>query len=94
MAEPADIRLVQLARVLRLPRTSPRDLILDAVRQQPETLAAAFFAEAADNDDVISAESARGYLTDRLAFFAGLIDDPTAVDVRRRFDHHLKAWES
>jgi len=94
VAEPADIRLVQLARLLRLSRTSPRDVILAAVRQQPQTLAAAFFAEAADNDDVISAETARGYLADRLAFFAGLIDAATAADIERRFAHHLKAWES
>ncbi|MGD9933432.1 MAG: hypothetical protein AB7T37_06910 [Dehalococcoidia bacterium] len=94
MADVADIRLVQLARLLGLPRNSGRDLVLDAVRQQADVLAAAFFVEAANNDDVTSADSAREYLADRLAFFADIIDEATAAEIRDRFAHHLKSWDS
>ncbi|MCA9829135.1 MAG: hypothetical protein R3B97_07280 [Dehalococcoidia bacterium] len=94
MADVADIRLVQLARVLGLPRTTAPDVILDAVRQHGDVLAAAFFVEAADNDDVTSTDGARQYLADRLRFFAGIVDDATAADIRARFAHHLKSWES
>lgn len=94
MADVADIRLVQLARLLGLPRNTARDLILDAVRQRSDVLAAAFFAEAADNDDVISTDGALEYLADRLSFFSDLFDDATSADVRARFRHHVRAWES
>lgn len=94
MADVADIRLIQLARLLGLPRNTARDAILDAVREQSDVLADAFFAEAADSDDVVSADSAQEYLADRLSFFAEIIDDATAAGIRTRFAHHLQSWET
>ena len=63
----------------------------DAIAADPGPLASALFEEAAESDDVTSLESARDYLGDRLAFFAGLIEiESTAI--RERFEARLAAW--
>lgn len=64
-----------------------------AIAAAPDVLANAFFAEAADSDDVTSVESALDYLEGRLAFFVPLIDAQTAAIIRHAFRERLRAWE-
>jgi hypothetical protein len=91
---PLDIRRVQLARILGLPPAALTGRRAGAeLAAHPAELAQAFFHEAANNDDVISPETALEYLEGRLAFFAGLIPDATLPTIRALFDEHLTAWE-
>ena len=93
MGELTDIRYLQLARLLALPRDTERSALAEAARVRPEALADAFFAEAADSDDVIGGPSANQFLEDRLAFFAGIIDRVTAATIRLAFQQRLAKWE-
>jgi hypothetical protein len=84
------VRLVQLTRIYG---ESLGDDAAAAARiaADPERLAQALFAEATANDDVISTESALGYLADRLGFFEGLVG---AVEpaIRAAFAEGLRRW--
>ncbi len=93
MGELTDIRHVQLARILGLPRDSSPLAVENAARAMPSRLADALFSEAADSDDVTGAASAVGYLEDRLAFFEQIVSTETADAVRRVFERHVAAWD-
>jgi hypothetical protein len=88
-----DIRDIQLARILGLPRTTPSRDLAEAVRARPADVARALFEEAADNDDVTGQDSALAYLEDRLAYFGEGIPSGVADAIRREFEHRLAAWE-
>lgn len=88
-----DVRLVQLARMLRLPPDElDRAAAAAAIAARPDDLAAAIFQEAADSDDVISTETALDYLEGRLVFFGDLVPPTAAAEVRRCFRERLRAW--
>jgi hypothetical protein len=90
---PADIRLVQLSRILG-------QAVEDAVAartltaRHTGTLARAFVEEAAANDDVVSVAGARGYLDDRLAFFGDLLEEAAKDAVRTAFEAGVSRWDS
>ncbi|KAA0238391.1 MAG: hypothetical protein HUU14_11680 [Dehalococcoidia bacterium] len=90
---PPDLRLIQLARILGL---DPAALSLAAApslfEAHPETLAAAFFAEAAANDDVTGPASALDYLDLRLDGFGDLVPAAAASRIRAAFEVCLNAW--
>lgn len=90
---PPDERVRQLARLLGLRRGAGGEEVSAAARERPEVLAAALAAEAAENDDVTSAEAARDYLELRLRFFGELVGPPVDAAVRRRFDELVSRWE-
>ena len=94
MAAPADIRVVQLTRMLGPGISLDASHPSRALRAHTRALAHAFLSEAADNDDVISTEAARDYLAGRLRFFSGLIDHETATAVRAAFDEGLRSWDA
>jgi hypothetical protein len=93
VGELTDIRYLQLARILGLPRDLDSEAVAEAARSRPEDLAGAFFAEAADSDDVIGGTSAVEFLEDRLTFFSGIIDRVTAATIRMSFHQRLSAWK-
>lgn len=90
-----DIRLIQLARMLGLDPGAALDDASAAslVRERATALADAIFHEAADSDDVVSAETALDYLEGRLIFFGDLVPAETAAAIRRAFRERLRAWE-
>lgn len=90
---PPDERFRQLARLLGLPRDVREEQLADAVQRRPEVLAAALAAEAAENDDVTSAEAARDYLELRLRYFGELLAPAVVATVRRRFAELVSRWE-
>lgn len=89
-----DARLTGLARILGL---DPADLdpttARVAIRERADELAAAFFAEAAENDDVTGPGTARDYLALRLAGLGDLILPEAAAAIRAGFEQRLRAWE-
>jgi hypothetical protein len=88
-----DIRLLQLGRILGLPaETLTPAAAGQAIAERTSDLAAAFFHEAADNDDVISIEAALDYLDGRLAFFGALIPAPANRSIRAFFRASLESW--
>ncbi len=89
----SDVRLIQLARMLGLALPGlDRDGARQAIAARPEALGEALFLEAADNDDVVSADAARSYLADRLAFFGDLVSPEGAAAVTAAFEARLAAW--
>jgi len=90
----ADVRLAQVARILHLalPGLAPADAHA-AIAARPAEVAAALFAEAADNDDVTSTEAALDYLESRLSEFGDLVPPDAADRIRAAFRERLKAWE-
>jgi hypothetical protein len=93
VGELTDIRHVQLARILQLPRDTSPGAVQRAVTAMPQALAEGFFSEAVDSDDVTGAAAAMAYLEDRLAFFSEIIDTATADAVRTAFERHVSAWD-
>lgn len=89
----ADIRLVQLTRILGLPHGLSHAEAEAAISARPADLADAFFLEAADSDDVTGVQPALEYVADRLAFFGALIAPPAAEAITKRFRERLRAWE-
>ena len=89
---PVTARHIQLSRMLD---TSIEDdeIARRALAARPGDFASALFLEAADSDDVTSAESARGYLDDRLAHFADLLEPATTDAVRLAFGVRVAAWD-
>lgn len=93
MAQPADIRLLQLRRMLTLDAVpSGRAAAAAAIAANAGRFADAILHEAADSDDVTSPETALQYLDARLDFFAGLIDERTAGAIRAAFGSRVEAW--
>lgn len=86
-------QLIQLRRILRLPALDAAEAPA-ATREYSGPLAAAFFAEAADSDDVISREAALDYLESRLSFFGDVISASDADTIRADFAVRLNAWDS
>lgn len=62
------------------------------IAEDPSVFAAGLLAEAADNDDVTSAEAALGYFEDRLRYFTGIIEPGVAAALRAEFTRRLAAW--
>lgn len=86
-------QLIQLRRILGLPGLDASGAAA-ATHESSGQLAAAFFAEAADSDDVISREAALDYLESRLSFFGNVISLSDADALRIEFAERLKAWDS
>jgi hypothetical protein len=94
MAHLPDVLLKQAARLLgEPPETLDTVTARDAIRSRPGDVASVLFAEAADNDDVVSIKTARAYLEDRLDFLAPLLDAETAAAIRTAFERRVAAWE-
>ncbi len=91
----ADMRLVQLARMLAVPLA---DLTPGSARAliaaRPADMADALFREAADSDDVTDTSTALDYLEGRLSFFGELLSPVAAEAVRAAFRERVRAWES
>jgi hypothetical protein len=92
---PPKPQIVQLARILGLDAAGLDDLAAarDAIDANTDTIADAFFHEAADSDDVLSPETAQEYLEVRLAFFGELVSDGSAERIRERFGELVSRWE-
>jgi hypothetical protein len=88
-----DIRHVQLARILGLPRDSSPLAIENAARAMPGRFAAGLFGEAVDSDDVTGPAAAIAYLEDRLSVFQDLLPGDTLAAVREAFAAHIRAWD-
>lgn len=88
MKEP---RLAQLSRIFQTDIAN-HEAARAAINARPGDFASGLFLEAADSDDVTSAESARVYLADRLAYFGEIVEETAAVAVRAAFESRLKAW--
>jgi hypothetical protein len=90
----SDVRLIQLSRMLNLALPGlDRDGARQAIAVRPDMMASALFSEAADNDDVISAEAALQYLEDRLSYFGDYVPAECAEEIRTRFKELVSAWE-
>jgi len=90
---PADLRLVQLARMLAVPLDGLTPASATAlISARAPDLAAALFREAADSDDVTSIDSAVDYLESRLVSFGDLISAPAATTIRAAFADRIQAW--
>jgi hypothetical protein len=87
----ANARHVQLSRMLGT-TIEDDESARRALAARPGDFASALFLEAADSDDVTSAESALEYLEGRLATFADLLSAQAADAVRGAFGERLKAW--
>lgn len=87
-----DPRLTQLARLLNRANLTIEQA-RQAIARDPRALATALLEEAAQNDDVLSADAARGYLDDRLAYFGDLAPPDAAQAIRAEFNERLRAWE-
>lgn len=88
-----DEAAVQLARLLGLPRTAPPETLRERVARDPVLLAEALVAEAAENDDVLSAADALGYLELRLRFFDDLVPETARATLRDAFAARVAAWD-
>ncbi len=76
------------------PRPSTTTAARAAIEADPAALADAFFAEAADNDDVTSIKAALDYLEGRLSFFDDLVSAGARAAVDARFRERIAAWEA
>ena len=88
-----EARHKQLSRIFATP-IEDDEAARSAISARPGDFASALFLEAADSDDVISAESARDYLAGRLAFFDGLVSKEAKRAVVSSFDERLRAWDT
>jgi hypothetical protein len=90
-----DIRLVQVARMLRLgSHTVGAARARAEIAARPGDFAHALFEEAAANDDVTSTEAALDYLEARLSELYELLDGGVTNALRREFANLLGAWAS
>ena len=89
---PREQRLIQLSRMLATP-IEDDEAARRAITARPGDFASALFAEAADSDDVTSAEAALDYLRARLAEFDGLVTAEAAPRVEAAFGERLRAWD-
>jgi hypothetical protein len=86
--------LAQLARLLgnNALRTSTEIEVRAAASADIERLADGLVAEAAASDDVTDAETAREFLTARLKFLKGSLDDPTGARLWQLVQDKIEAW--
>ncbi len=89
---PGDLRTLQVARMLGLGATPTDVEAREAIATDPDAFAGALFREAADNDDVTSAEAALDYLETRLSFFGDLIPPEARLAIRAAFANRLTSW--
>lgn len=90
----ADMRVVQLARMLAVPLDSlTLATAASLIERQPGALAEALFREAADSDDVTGIEAALDYLAARLEWFGDLAGPAARTAITRAFRDRLRAWE-
>jgi hypothetical protein len=93
MTAPAPLRLAQAARMLGLqPEDLDSETARSAIALRPGDFAHALLQEAADSDDVTSAESAIDYCDGRLTFFGDLITPEAAGEVRAAFASLVQGW--
>ena len=92
MAAPADVRLLQVARMLAQPNIVTHDDARAAIAAHPGAFAHAIFDEAADSDDVTSIESGRAYLDGRLTELDDLLASGVEPAIRAAFEQRLQAW--
>lgn len=93
LALAADIRLIQVARILGLPLSGlTRDAAREAIAMRAPEMALAFFLEAADSDDVTGFDSAVDYLDGRITFFGDLVAPAAAETMRAAFRERLRSW--
>ncbi|MCK9517851.1 MAG: hypothetical protein M0R74_02310 [Dehalococcoidia bacterium] len=94
MTHTPDVRLKQAARILGVSHES-LDIASarDAFHSRPGDVASALFQEAAENDDVVSVQTALDYLEDRLDYLAAFLDSETNDAVRTAFQQRIEAWE-
>ena len=86
----SETRHRQLSRIYNCPIDSDEDARA-AINGDPGILASALFDEAVASDDVISIETAKTYLEDRLKFL-GPATSGAADSIRRSFDERVSAW--
>ena len=86
--------LAQLARLLgnNALRTSNEIEVRAAASADPERLADGLVAEAAASDDVTDTESAREFLTARLNFLNGLLDEATGTRLWQLIQDKIESW--
>jgi hypothetical protein len=86
--------LAQLARLLgnNALRTSTEIEARAAASADIERLANGLVAEAAASDDVTDVESAREFLTARLNFLNGVLDDETGTRLWQLVQDKIDAW--
>lgn len=89
-----ELQLIQLRRILAAGDDLTADNAQARLAAESARVAEAFFAEAAENDDVTSTSAALDFLEGRLAFFGDLIDHAIATRIRTRFNELLAAWEA
>lgn len=63
-----------------------------AINARALDMAAALLEEAAQSDDVTSAETALDYLEDRLAYLADFVPADAAADIRSAFAEGVEGW--
>ena len=89
----ASVRLIQLGRIFA---ESPDGLTgaraRDLVSSRSGHFAHALFLEAADSDDVTSAEDARIYFDARIAFFGDLVPAAAIPAIRQAYERLLARW--
>jgi hypothetical protein len=88
------LRLVQLARLMGA-RTHAlsREEARSRAASDPARLAQGLLAEAADNDDVLSADGALDYMEERLRYFGEALDGETPERVREAFRALVQRWD-
>jgi hypothetical protein len=86
--------LAQLARLLgnNALRTSTEIEARAAASADPERLADGLVAEAAASDDVTDVETAREFLTERLNFLKGVLDDATGTRLWQLIQDKIETW--
>lgn len=62
------------------------------VATQPEPLVTSLIAEAADSDDVNSAQSAHDYAAARLDDMSAIVPPGLAADILNQFDEKTREW--
>lgn len=87
------VRLTQVARILDLPADGlTQEDAREAISARPEAFAGELFMEAANNDDVTSADGALVYLESRLADFRDLVSSEAEARIRAEFGRRLASW--
>ncbi len=86
------MRLVHITRIFGAGAGASAVSARAAIAGNPAAFAAALRAEAADSDDVMSAESALSYFDDRLTWFGDLIPAEATRAIRKAFLAGIKAW--
>ena len=92
MPASADTRLTHITRIFGQEAGASATAARLAIAANPADFANALRAEAAASDDVTSAETALGYLDDRLAWFGDFIAPKTGAEIRAAFAKAIEEW--